>query len=82
MQFTYALSVGGRGFESTISTFFNAPMPETTCVFCGNCVAVCPTLALKDKTEYFLEMGMDYNQIRLQKRKPRQQLEKKGGSRD
>ena len=48
-----------------------APMPETTCVFCGNCVAVCPTNALKDKTEYFLEQGMDYDQIRLEKRKAR-----------
>lgn len=71
MQYTYALSVGGRGFGSKIATFFEAPMPETTCVFCGNCVAVCPTNALKDKTEYFLDLGMDYNQIRLEKRKAR-----------
>jgi len=69
MQYTYALSVGGRGFESNIATFFEAPMPDTTCVFCGNCVAVCPTNALKDKTEYFLDMGMDYDQIRQEKSK-------------
>ena len=71
MQFTYALSVGGRGFGSKIATFFDAPMPETTCVFCGNCVAVCPTNALKDKTEYLLDLGVDYNQVRLEKRKAR-----------
>lgn len=71
MQFTYALSVGGRGFSSKIATFFDAPMPDTTCVFCGNCVAVCPTNALKDKTEYFLDLGLDYNQIRLEKRRTR-----------
>lgn len=69
MQFTYALSLGGRGFSSKIATFFDVPMPETTCVFCGNCVAVCPTNALKDKTEYFLDLGMDYNQVRLENRK-------------
>jgi len=69
MQFTYALSLGGRGFESRIVTFFEAPMPETTCVFCGNCVAVCPTGALRSKTEFFLEQGLDYDQIRLEKRK-------------
>ena len=69
MQYTYALSLGGRGFESHIATFFDAPMPETTCVFCGNCVAVCPTNALKGKTEFFLEQGLDYDQIRLEKRK-------------
>jgi NADH dehydrogenase/NADH:ubiquinone oxidoreductase subunit G len=69
MQYTYSLSVGGRGFETNIATFFEAPMPATTCVFCGNCVAVCPTNALKDKTEYFLDIGMDYDQIRQEKRK-------------
>lgn len=71
IQFTYSLAVGGRGYESKISTFFDAPMPETTCVFCGNCVAVCPTNALKSKTEFFLEQGLDYDQIRLEKRKSR-----------
>jgi len=68
MQFTYALSIGGRGHESQITTFFNAPLPETTCVFCGNCVAVCPTNALLGKTEFFLEQGLDYDQIRREKR--------------
>lgn len=71
LQFTYALSVGGRGYESKISTFFESPMPETTCVFCGNCVAVCPTNALKGKTEFFLDKGLDYDQIRMQKRQDR-----------
>ncbi|TFH35249.1 MAG: 4Fe-4S dicluster domain-containing protein [Anaerolineales bacterium] len=71
LQFTYALSVGGRGHATHIATFFDAPMPETTCVFCGNCVAVCPTGALRGKTEFFLEQGLDYDQIRLEKRKHR-----------
>ena len=71
MQYTYALSVGGRGFESHISTFFEAPIPETTCVFCGNCVAVCPTNALKSKTEFYLGQGLDYDQVRIEKRKAR-----------
>lgn len=71
MQYTYALSVSGRGFESNIATFFEAPIPDTTCVFCGNCVAVCPTNALKGKTEFYLEQGLDYDQIRLEKRKAR-----------
>lgn len=73
LQFTYALSVGGRGFESQISTFFESPLPETTCVFCGNCVAVCPTNALKGKTEYYLDQGLDYQDIRLKKREQRKQ---------
>ena len=81
MQYTYALSVGNRGFDSKISTFFEAPMPNTTCVFCGNCVAVCPTNALKDKTEYFLDQGLDYDEIRLKKRKERKMGVQNGGSR-
>jgi len=68
LQFTYALSVGGRGFESKISTFFEAPLPETTCVFCGNCVAVCPTNALVGKTEFLLDQGHDFDTIRQMKR--------------
>lgn len=64
LQFTYALAVGGRGFESHITTFFEKPMPETTCVFCGNCVAVCPTGALKGKMEFMLEQGNTFEEIR------------------
>jgi NADH dehydrogenase/NADH:ubiquinone oxidoreductase subunit G len=80
MQFTYALSVGNRGFSTKISTFFEAPMPATTCVFCGNCVAVCPTNALKDKTAYFLDLGMDYDEIRLKKRQEHRNQARTGGS--
>ena len=71
LQFTYALSLGGRGYQTTIATFFDVPMPDTTCVFCGNCVAVCPSNALKGKTEFFLEQGLDYDQIRMEKKKAR-----------
>jgi NADP-reducing hydrogenase subunit HndD len=64
LQFTYALAIGGRGFESRIVTFFDQPMPETTCVFCGNCVGVCPTGALKGKGEFLLEQGLSFDEIR------------------
>jgi predicted molibdopterin-dependent oxidoreductase YjgC len=82
MQFTYALSVGGRGYETKISTFFDAPMPETTCVFCGNCVAVCPTNALQGKTEYLKGQGLDYDQLRIEKRKARKQAPRTERNRD
>ena len=51
-QNTFAISVAGRGFDSGISTEFDTPLPESACVYCGNCVAVCPTGALMVKTEY------------------------------
>jgi formate hydrogenlyase subunit 6/NADH:ubiquinone oxidoreductase subunit I len=38
-------------------------MPETTCVFCGQCVGVCPTNALKPKREWLLEQGLGLEQV-------------------
>jgi predicted molibdopterin-dependent oxidoreductase YjgC len=52
VQHTFALTWGGRGFASHVDTAFHEDMPDTTCVFCGNCVGVCPTGALKGKVEY------------------------------
>jgi NADP-reducing hydrogenase subunit HndD len=57
-QYTYALTFNGRGFNTQIATFFDNPLPKTTCVFCGNCVGVCPTGALKAKREHLLEQGV------------------------
>ncbi|HBQ95825.1 MAG TPA: Fe-S-binding domain-containing protein, partial [Sulfobacillus sp.] len=31
---------------------FGRDLPESDCVYCGNCVAVCPTGALIGKTEW------------------------------
>lgn len=57
-QYTYALTFSGRGFNTSIATFYNKPLTETTCVFCGQCVGVCPTGALKGKREHLLEQGV------------------------
>lgn len=62
-QYTYAINFTGRGFGTQIGTFFDKPMPETTCVFCGQCVGVCPTGALKSKREWLLEQGMTPDEI-------------------
>ena len=71
MQHTYALALGGRGHDTKITTFFENPMPDTTCVFCGNCVGVCPTKALQGKTEYLLEQGLQHDEIRARRRQER-----------
>jgi NADH dehydrogenase/NADH:ubiquinone oxidoreductase subunit G len=52
VQHTYALTWGQRGASSHVTTFFEEDMPDTTCVFCGNCVGVCPTGALKGIIEW------------------------------
>ena len=62
-QYAFAINFEGRGFETSIATFFDQPMPETTCVFCGQCVGVCPTGALKPKREWLLEQGKTPDEI-------------------
>jgi predicted molibdopterin-dependent oxidoreductase YjgC len=50
-QNTYAIAIAGRGFDARVSTEAAAPLPDSACVFCGNCVQVCPTGALMFSTE-------------------------------
>jgi NADP-reducing hydrogenase subunit HndD len=40
-----------RGFSTTISCAFDLPLGETSCVSCGQCIAVCPTGALSEKDD-------------------------------
>jgi predicted molibdopterin-dependent oxidoreductase YjgC len=51
-QNTFAIAVAGRGFDSTIAVEHDAPLPDSACVYCGNCIEVCPTGALSFKSEY------------------------------
>jgi predicted molibdopterin-dependent oxidoreductase YjgC len=53
-QNTYAIAVAGRGFHAHISTEFAVELPESACVYCGNCIAVCPTGALMSRREWEL----------------------------
>ena len=45
-QNTFAIAVAGRGFDARISTEHDVPLPDSACVYCGNCIEVCPTGAL------------------------------------
>jgi NADH-quinone oxidoreductase subunit G/NADP-reducing hydrogenase subunit HndD len=42
------LSAMNRGFDSFVGPAFNIPMAESSCTYCGQCVAVCPTAALTE----------------------------------
>ena len=70
-QYCFALTFDGRGFETRIGTFMGDPMPNTTCVFCGQCVGVCPTGALKPKRQALLEQGVSPDEIFFQTRQKR-----------
>ena len=53
-QNTFAIAVAGRGFGARISTEYDVPLPESACVYCGNCIGVCPTGALMFSSEHEL----------------------------
>ena len=53
-QNTFAIAVAGRGFDARISTEWDTPLPSSACVYCGNCIGVCPTGALMGRTEFEL----------------------------
>ncbi|MCL2217759.1 MAG: NADH-dependent [FeFe] hydrogenase, group A6, partial [Defluviitaleaceae bacterium] len=40
-----------RSLEAVVSTAFDYPMMDTSCTFCGQCVSVCPTGALTQKSD-------------------------------
>lgn len=42
------LSAVNRGFDVFVGPAFNLDMVDTSCTFCGQCVAVCPTAALTE----------------------------------
>ena len=63
-QNTFAISVADRGFAATISTEFDTPLPDSACVYCGNCIGVCPTGALVFTTEFELREAGEWHEER------------------
>ena len=61
-QNTFAIAVAGRGFGAHISTELDVPLPESACVYCGNCIAVCPTGALMATSEFDLREADDWRE--------------------
>ena len=48
VQTVGALSAVNRGFDAVVATSFEAPLNETVCTYCGQCVQVCPVGALTE----------------------------------
>ncbi|MGH3000713.1 MAG: 2Fe-2S iron-sulfur cluster-binding protein [Gaiellaceae bacterium] len=61
-QNTFAIAVAGRGFGAHISTELDVSLPESACVYCGNCVAVCPTGALMATSEFELREAGEWRE--------------------
>jgi predicted molibdopterin-dependent oxidoreductase YjgC len=63
-QNTFAITVAGRGFDARISTEYANPLPDSACVYCGNCIAVCPTGALMFASEHELREATQWDESR------------------
>ena len=63
-QNTFAITVAGRGFDARISTEYANPLPDSACVYCGNCIAVCPTGALMFRSEHELREAATWDESR------------------
>jgi predicted molibdopterin-dependent oxidoreductase YjgC len=63
-QNTFAIAVAGRGFDARISTEFDVGLPDSACVYCGNCIGVCPTGALMFASEYQLRQDGAWDESR------------------
>ena len=61
-QNTFAITVAGRGFDARISTEYANPLPDSACVYCGNCIAVCPTGALMFASEHELRDAAQWDE--------------------
>jgi predicted molibdopterin-dependent oxidoreductase YjgC len=66
-QNTFAIAVAGRGFDAHISTEGDVPLPDSACVYCGNCIGVCPTGALMFKTEHDMRETGTWDESRQKK---------------
>ncbi|MDO4395541.1 MAG: NADH-dependent [FeFe] hydrogenase, group A6 [Clostridia bacterium] len=55
------IGANGRGFSTFIGSQFNMGLGDTSCVSCGQCIAVCPTGAIyeKDSTQQVFDAIAD-----------------------
>jgi formate dehydrogenase major subunit len=61
IQGTFALTIGGRGFESRVSPGVSETFLESECVSCGACVQACPTATLQEKS--VIEIGQPEHSV-------------------
>jgi NADP-reducing hydrogenase subunit HndD len=61
-QNTFAIAVAGRGFDARISTEYDVGLPGSACVYCGNCIGVCPTGALMFASEHRMRQAGEWDE--------------------
>jgi predicted molibdopterin-dependent oxidoreductase YjgC len=63
VQYCEAVDQTHRGFNTKVAALFDRSMKETPCVYCGNCVSVCPTGALSEKAGRFEGRQWEMKQV-------------------
>jgi predicted molibdopterin-dependent oxidoreductase YjgC len=63
-QNSFVIEIAGRGFGSRVSTEHDVALPDSACVYCGNCIQVCPTGALMFKSEYDMRADGSWDESR------------------
>jgi len=69
-QHTFAIAIAGRGFGSTVSTEHDVALTESACVYCGNCIEVCPTNALMFHSEFTMRAAGTWEEDRQSRTDP------------
>jgi NADH dehydrogenase/NADH:ubiquinone oxidoreductase subunit G len=62
-QGTNVLEFSGRGVGAKVVTANDAPLQDSTCTFCGNCVDVCPVNALLESDRWRKGREWDYEKV-------------------
>ncbi|TMK63014.1 MAG: Fe-S-binding domain-containing protein [Actinobacteria bacterium] len=63
-QHTYAIAVAGRGFDAKVACESDVDLTNSACVYCGNCVGVCPTGALIGRREFDMRAAGEWDESR------------------
>jgi predicted molibdopterin-dependent oxidoreductase YjgC len=63
-QQTFAIGVAGRGFDAHIAAEYDVELPDSACVYCGNCIQVCPTGALMFTSEHEMRAAGTWDEER------------------
>ncbi|WP_111493652.1 formate dehydrogenase subunit alpha [Marinobacter bohaiensis] len=61
VQGTFALTIDGRGFDSTVAAGQDEDFMDSECVSCGACVQACPTSTLMEKS--VIEVGVPEHSV-------------------
>jgi len=63
VQFVEAIDLAHRGFSTKVAAPYERSLLDSTCIFCGQCVAVCPVGALTEKSRRFQGREWEFRKV-------------------